>query len=169
MSVDISTSGLNREYLKRLRDAQTVSFHHGQYPFQCCIKLTDKAGAVLELEVGSSIQGGMQDRQRDRRRFTEAFEMIHSARFHDEWRTICYLLRAGDVLTLIWQPDHHTNSYCDEAHGTTEAGAFTGLHHDVLSLRVERPVTIKGRDTVRRLTFHIDSRLTPDNSARMIR
>lgn len=77
------------------------------------------------------------------------FAMVTSARYSSPWTTTAYLLRAGDVAHLAWVADNHTNVI------------EHGLHSDELHLRVRRGS--------RKLTFAVDWRVGPDNSARMIR
>lgn len=82
-----------------------------------------------------------------------AFEMIHSAQHENAWQTTASLLRAGDKLMLIWERGAFTTQHMKEA-----TPKFYG---DRLSLLVTRGE--------RQLTFHIDTRVCEDNSARMIR
>jgi hypothetical protein len=82
-----------------------------------------------------------------------AFEMLHCAQSHDEWKTIASLLRAGDKLCLHWQRGGFTTESMENA-----SPHFYG---DRLSLLVERGDKV--------LAFHIDTRICEDNSARMIR
>lgn len=81
-----------------------------------------------------------------------AFEMIHSAQYSDVWQTVVSLLRVGDALTLHFVADGDTTDYLRKA----------GLHGDRLDLVVRRG---EGRP----MTFTLDSRVCPANTARMIK
>lgn len=78
------------------------------------------------------------------------FEMLHTAQYDDVWMTIVGLLKVGDELTLVWTADNN-NGYVNEA----------GLHHDQLSLRVDR--------NGKRLTFKVRSSVCQNNTARTCR
>ena len=82
-----------------------------------------------------------------------AFEMIHAAQSEDAWQTTASLLRVGDKLTLMWERGAFTTAHMKEA-----TPKFYG---DRLQLRVTRGDKV--------LTFHVDTRVCEDNSARMIR
>jgi len=93
----------------------------------------------------------------DRKVFSSAldtftgFEMFHTPNYNEEWTTIIGLLREGDELTLVWTRDGFTCQNHKDA----------ALHGDRLSLAVQR-----GEKTMR---FHLETRVCPDNSARMIK
>lgn len=70
---------------------------------------------------------------------------------HTPESTIAAMLRAGDQIEFRFMPDEHTNGYV----------AAAGLHADVLLLCV-----VRGKQ---RLTFEIESCVSPNNQARMIR
>jgi hypothetical protein len=163
MSVCIN-DGITSAQLRKVREAHSVTFHatkgtdsdwYGQ------IKLTAKDESILTLDVPVSVDaaGGMGPGNRDhyRHNFTNAYESILSARFDEEWVTTAAMLKPGDRLTLMFKADW----------GTSELAANAGLHVDVLSLRVMRGEPFaKGS---KRLDFHIGTRVTLDNSARMVR
>lgn len=73
-----------------------------------------------------------------------------SARYARKWTTLAEVLRVGDVISLAWTADNNT-----------ETLRKAGLHADELALLVGR----RGKS----LEFHVDYRVGPDNSARMIR
>ena len=79
------------------------------------------------------------------------FEMVYS--YSDEWKTTASLLRAGDKLSLHWQ----------RSGWNTEAmeNATPKFYGDKLCLLVARGEKV--------LTFHVDTSICEDNSARMIR
>jgi hypothetical protein len=166
----IETTGLDAIQLQALRKADTVSFFHrpkpdatnetsyasatkrakpsGSDPFArdvsivipCEWRLTDYTdGYENRIEYGSDA--------------FNAFEMIHSAQHEAAWQTTASLLRVGDKLTLLWERGAVTTQHMKEA-----SPKFFG---DRLSLLVTRGE--------RQLTFHIDTRVCEDNSARMIR
>jgi hypothetical protein len=81
----------------------------------------------------------------------DAFEMIHSPSYCEEWQTICACLKAGDILSLEWIADNQSG-YLVEA----------GLHRDHLKL-------IVNRKDKQRLVFCVRESVCQNNSARMIR
>jgi hypothetical protein len=83
----------------------------------------------------------------------KGFSWIGSARYHEEWVTIASLLRVGDKLTLLWQRGGFTTE--------AQANATPHFYGDSLSLLVERGE--------RQLQFHIETSVSEDNTARMIR
>lgn len=74
---------------------------------------------------------------------------------HSPSSTIVRSLRVGDQIEFNFYPDCHTNGYV----------AAAGLHADVLLLYVYRGEGNKQR----RLEYEIDSGISPNNTARMIR
>jgi hypothetical protein len=93
-----------------------------------------------------------------------AFEMIHSAQHDDAWKTTVSLLRAGDKLTLLWARGAFTTQHMKES-----TPKFFG---DTLHLRVTRGDSAelgKYGKNAKTLTFHVDTRICEDNSARMVR
>ena len=72
---------------------------------------------------------------------------------NDEWETIASLLRAGDVLSLHWQRGAWNTERMENA-----TPKFYG---DKLALLVTRGEKV--------LTFHVDTSICEDNTARMIR
>jgi len=81
-----------------------------------------------------------------------AVTVITASRFCREWTTIVNLLHPRDRVSLRFTADLHTTSYLSEH----------GLHADTLHIVVHR-----GRNT--EMTFLLDVRVSPDNSARMVR
>jgi len=79
------------------------------------------------------------------------------------WRTIVSLLRAGDEIELHWIAGN-SSGYLDAAHGKCADSEveFHGLCRDELDLTVYR----SGKQ---RYSFHVDTCVCPDNSARTIR
>jgi hypothetical protein len=82
---------------------------------------------------------------------TTAFEMVHSARYSDTWKTIVSLLKVGDVLSLDFCGDGGSN-------GNTKP---YGIHVDTLHLNVRRGD--------QRLRFLVDFSACVDNSARAVK
>lgn len=87
--------------------------------------------------------------------FSWAVSWIGSARYSPEWQTIARLLRAGDRLELEWVADNNTQGL-----------ESLGLHQDELKLHVVRE-TRNGR--ARRTVFTLDTRVSQDNTSRMMR
>lgn len=106
----------------------------------CGFRLTDYSEGNAQITYDASQKGA----------FT-AFEMIHCSHLSDTWQTIAELLREGDTLTLEWQRDARRCGHLTDA----------ALHGDALDLRVERKNA--------RLTFHVDTSISADNTARMVR
>lgn len=73
-----------------------------------------------------------------------------AARYSRKWRTLAEMLRGGDEVSLLWTADNNTDNIRQ-----------AGLHNDELALLVNR----RGK----RLEFHVDYSVGPDNTARMIR
>lgn len=80
-----------------------------------------------------------------------AFEMVYS--YNDAWKTTVSLLRVGDKLTLHWARGAWNTERMENA-----TPAFYG---DTLHLIVTRGEKV--------LTFHVDTSICEDNSARMVR
>lgn len=84
---------------------------------------------------------------------SSAFEMIHSSKYDDVWRTVSGLLRVDDNLEVRFIGDGGSNGLTKEA----------GLHADELRLDVRR-----GKSQTR-MTFLIDVSVCANNSARMVK
>jgi hypothetical protein len=82
-----------------------------------------------------------------------AFEWVHCAQSDDCWMTTVSLLRVGDKLTLLWS----RGGFTTEAH----ENATPTFYGDALFLDVQRGA--------KRLTFHVDTSVCENNTARMIR
>lgn len=107
----------------------------------CDWKLTDYG------RIGDGIQGYGREKGAN---FT-AFAWESCAQYVAEWLTIAAIIKAGDALTLHWKRDTFR----------TEGLESVNYHGDSLTLEVQR------KD--KRLSFHVESSVCPDNSARMIR
>lgn len=154
--------GLSKLDLAALRQADRVSFHfNGSDPvtYVNCSKEVKSAGPFEERErvhrmtVKSQMRGpGCNHRAR-------CSAMVYG--INEEWKTLTTLLRAGDVLTVIWYADANRNGYLEHARITEgHHGAGEELHADTLSLQVQRGA--------KRLWFHVLTSICPHNSARMI-
>lgn len=73
-------------------------------------------------------------------------------RYDRTWTTIAQCLRVGDVVSLAFLGDHHSNGYVKVA----------GLHADSCELRVTRGGNRQA------LVFEVATTVTPSNSARMV-
>lgn len=79
-----------------------------------------------------------------------AYEYEGTAQYSKTWSTLVSLFRAGDELQLLWLADNNS-----------ETIRLADLHTDQLDINVKR-----GDKEMR---FHVSTRITPDNSARMIK
>lgn len=121
----------------------------------------------LRLACQIQIRGKHADGTPANPKNSRCFEMIHSAKYSEAWRTITALLRARDTITLKWWVDEFANGYVtrsevvktDERAGN--AGLGMGLHADSLTLVINRA----GKE---KYTFLVDVSVCVDNSARMI-
>jgi hypothetical protein len=163
-------TGLDAIQIAALRRADTVCFFHRAQP--------DATGEISYIDAGKRVQPSPLEpfapdsrhvivpcefRLREYTRGDDkipfdskawsGFEMIHSAQFSEEWKTIASLLRVGDKLTLHWQRGAWTTEAMAEA-----SPKFYG---DSLSLIVDRPKAS--------LSFLVTLHVGENNSARMIR
>jgi hypothetical protein len=153
----MTDTGLDRVALRKIKEAAGVIFRFDHIlgaSIECIAP--DESRWTLELPGsinGSGMTSGILPDDAPKK-FRTAFEYIQSARFSRSWVTTTAMLKAGDRLTVSFNADYHTNQYAGDA----------GLHVDVLMLHVDRG---EGRKT-QRFTFHVASRVTPNNSARMV-
>jgi hypothetical protein len=148
---------LDRDDVKALRNADAVCFriYQGVPTIECIKKDRDEFGG-LERRRDITVEGSISHAYwsiDERVEFTSAFCMFSSARFTEQWRTVCDLLRVGDSLKIEFRADHGTNGNLKDAN----------LHADELYLRVERG---EGANR-KRLYFFLESQVSPSNSARM--
>lgn len=163
--------GLDKVQIAALRQANTVSFHHlapddtGSVPrsFIRATKRVEKSASNPFGPSEASVEIPCDWRLTDYTRSDEgkvpygtgefrAFEMIGSAQHHEEWQTTASLLRAGDIVRLLWSRGGFTTEGMRSA-----SPAFYG---DGLSMEV-----IRGE---RRLVFHVGFQVSENNSARMV-
>jgi hypothetical protein len=163
--------GLDAIQLGALRKADRVSFFHraqpdatGETSYICATKENKPSGNdpfARESVVIIPCECRLVDYSRgdDAIPFDSndwrGFAMIHAAQFHDAWKTITSLLTARDKLTLKWSRGAWTTESMKEA-----TPKFYG---DVLELCVARGGKTKS------LTFHVETSICEDNSARMVR
>ena len=146
--------GLTVLDLKALREANRVAFDHNQDGtggIRAIKELTEpwERERTYEIRTESTVRS-YRDGHSSNDRY-RCFSLEHSGQHSPRWRTIVSLLRRGDVLALRWSEDA----------GTCPALEERGMHGDCLDLEVKR-----GDKT---LTFYIDDRVGPDNTARMVR
>jgi hypothetical protein len=91
-----------------------------------------------------------------------AFEMVYS--YNDEWKTTASLLRAGDKLCLHWQRGGWNTEAMENA-----TPKFYGDKLCLLVTRGDSAELGKYGKNAKVLTFHVDTSICEDNSARMIR
>lgn len=174
MSTQTITEGLTQDDLKALRQADKVCFrlYDGVATVEACLdrglaaepriltaaqqRLFPEVGhldgeRMRKIVVGGSVRWYDAVAGRSTLEGSSAFSMISSAQYTRAWVTVVHLLKAGDVLHLDFEGDAHSNGYTRSA----------GLHVDTLLLNVRRGS--------RALTFQVDSRVTPNNTARMVK
>ena len=164
-TIDIS-KGLDAIQVAALRKADRVAFFHrdkpdatGQTSYIEAIKSpspTENDPFAREVYAVIPVEFRLTDYTRGEKipygsDAFNAFEMVYS--YNDEWKTIASLLRAGDSLCLHWQRSAWNTQAMENASPT-----FFG---DKLALLVTRGEKV--------LTFHVDTSICEDNSARMIR
>lgn len=79
-----------------------------------------------------------------------AYESILSAQYVETWRTAVRSLKVGETIMMHWTRDNNS-----------ETIRKAGLHVDELTISVG----VQGKSA---RWYHIDTRITPDNTARMI-
>lgn len=145
--------------IRAMRDADSVSFHyHAGESHVSCSKRVKDAGPFDERErrydiICTSDVTVYRDDNREDRHAAACFAMIHSSQYSEEWQTLVSCLKPGDVLSMRW--------VAADNNGYLKSAAGEKLYHDRLYVKVKR-------DT-RRLSFHVDDSVCPNNSARMVR
>ena len=162
MTTDTIVSTLTIEDLRAIRNADAVCFRTTpeRSAIECIKKDRDEFGDKerrREIEIIGTVYNGWDEDGGRAHGVQMGYGFVHigSAQFHETFRTVASLLKVGDSLQAQFRTDEATNGYCKDAR----------LHADVLYLRVER--TVGGKP--RRLFFHIDETVTPDNSSRMVK
>ena len=161
--------GLDAIQLQALRKADTVSFFHRPKPDATnetsyvsatkrakpsgCDPFAHDVSIVIPCECRLTDYSDYENKIAYDSTAWNAFESIGSAQHEAAWQTTASLLRVGDKLMLLWERGAFTTQHMKEA-----TPKFFG---DRLSLLVTRGE--------KQLTFHIDTRVCEDNSARMIR
>ena len=161
------TTGLDAIQLAALRKADRVAFFHRDKPD--ATNETSYINAIKENKPSASnpfapretgIIIPVEFRLTDYTRGTKipygsdafnAFEMVYS--YNDAWSTVTSLLRVGDKLCLHWTRGGFTTERMEQA--------TPHFYGDTLYLLVTRGEKV--------LTFHVDTSICEDNSARMIR
>lgn len=161
MAVEINQVAEVTEYVltstdvKALKEADHVSFVHREndnHEIICTKSLNKPTPWESEKRYYISIDSHIHQTYRDKYTRNQAHTSLHN--YDMNWRTITELLKVGDNLKLRWHVDGHTNGYMEKA----------DLHGDYLELQINRIVGKKEK----RLSFLVDSSVTPDNAARMI-
>jgi hypothetical protein len=161
--------GLDAIQLAALRKADRVSFFHrakpdatGETSYICATKENKPSGNdpfPRESVVIIPCECRLVDYSNAAIPFDSTdwsgFAMIHAAQFDDAWKTTTSLLNARDKLTLKWSRGAWTTERMENA-----TPKFYG---DVLELCVARGGKTKS------LTFHVETSICENNSARMIR
>jgi hypothetical protein len=153
-------SALTALDLKALKQADSVSFHFvNERSTIVAHKDRDRDQPFsqdqrheIEVGVGFTAYKGFHTSRRDG--ITSCFAMINASRFNETWTTVRDLLRVGDELVLEWIADNNS-----------EVINKAQLHSDELCLIVKRRVGEK----TKRMVFHVDHSIGPNNTARMIR
>jgi hypothetical protein len=158
---------LTRADIKKLREADTISFHRS--PTQSSIdaklrKLTQATEQIVwehSVPVHSTLKwSSLEDNDQDGKKKLSEVAYCHvyhtgTNNIHMEWRTIASLLREDDRLELVWYRDAGSNGYMKRH----------GLHGDRLQIVIHRP----HKTGFQHLLFLIESQCCENNSARMIR
>jgi hypothetical protein len=143
------TDRLTSATLKALRSADMVGFYSTDGKARItAIREAEHSSTGFEERVDIEVGGGGSPK-------INGYELLVSAQSRETWRTVVDLLRAGDELHLHWGADANTNELMRQR----------GLHGDRLQLWVWRDRKSGDRQ---RFVFEISSRVTLDNSARMI-
>ena|SRR5690349_21407991 len=172
-------AALTREDILALKLADSVSFHYVDGVGKIYASLENREGRIfsakeqklfpatdrlnrdrvilVHTEMSGYRDGGDSHNWRlDQYPKAAAFASIIAPRFDPEWQTTVYILRPGDTLTLIWTADNNT-----------ETIRKASLHTDTLHMDIRRSARLASDPAV--LRFHVDTRISLDNSARMIR
>ena len=153
MTTQTEVVAITADDVKALRAATMVAFDHMRNGEHRLRAIYEKRTDTFETKGERSIAARSQiTKYSDPREYNNAFALIQSAQFNDEWRTAVKTLRAGDVLAMEWRAN--SNGYVKDA----------GLNLDELALHVYR-----GDKYQRAGTFMLVVSVCPDNSARMIR
>jgi hypothetical protein len=162
---------LSADDLKAIRQADGVSFHHGDGAGRIvCTKRVRNPGPFDEHEKSYRINCASVVAGRGVPYRAEGYTCFASRYSCAEtWRTIAGLLRKGDQLRLRWSADGESNGYLERSRVTERdehgsAGLGQALHADALYLEVMR-----GDGSAPALVFLLDVRICPDNTARMVR
>jgi hypothetical protein len=168
----IETTGLDAIQVAALRKASRVCFYHrpkpdasGETSYICAIK--EHAPSPIDPfaphETSILIRADWRLREYTRSSSSDAipygsdqfnaFEWVNCAQSDECWQTTASLLRVGDKLTLRWSRGGFTTESMENATPT--------FYGDALFLDVQRGD--------KRLSFHIDTSVCENNSARMIR
>ena len=168
----IENTGLDAIQVAALRKASRVCFYHRPKPdasglasYICAIKEHAPSPVDPFAPHETSILIPCEWRLREYTRHDSfdripynsdqfnAFEWVNCAQSDECWQTTASLLRVGDKLTLRWARGGFTTESMENA-----TPAFYG---DALFLDVQRGE--------KRLSFHIDTSVCENNSARMIK
>ena len=145
-----------------LRKADTVSFlhHGGDVTFIDATKRAKQTESdpfardmTHRVDVPSRFTDYEKAETAQWNRKYKCFAYISSAQYDPAWMTTASLLRAGDQLVLHWQRGGWTTQRMKEC--------SPHFHADTLFLEVRRGDKM--------LTFHVDTSISEDNSARMIK
>jgi hypothetical protein len=171
-ATDKVIEGLDAIQVAALRKASRVCFYHcpkpdasGETSYICAIK--EHAPSPLDPfaphETSILIPCDWRLREYTRHSSSDAipygsdqfnaFEWVNSAQSDEVWQTTASLLRVGDKLTLRWSRGGFTTESMENA--------TPHFYGDALFLDVQRGD--------KRLSFHVDTSVCENNSARMIR
>ena len=132
-----------RTYIRAIREVEMHGFK-------------TEADCEIDCHMQSTIYGGDQTgHYQHRHDITNAFAYLGVCKYDPCWQTTIKHLKVGDSLTLRWTADNNTGTLID-----------AGLHCDTLELLVRR-TSKTGKHFI--FTYHIDTSICPDNTARMIR
>lgn len=109
-------------------------------------RIIEVEGAIWSYSDGSHDRSSQVDPKK-----AQGFWMASSAKFNATWRTIAFLLRPGDEVTVSFVGNANSNELTREAN----------LHADKVELHVKRGDN--------RLVFMVDVSVCRNNSARMVK
>jgi hypothetical protein len=145
---------ISADDVKALRTATMVAFDHMRNGEHRLRAIYEKRSDTFETRGERSIAARSHiTKYSDPREYNNAFALIQSAQFNDEWKTVAKSLRAGDILAMEWRAN--ANQYTQDA----------GLNLDELVLHVFRGENHR----LHAGTYMLVVSVCPDNSARMIR
>ncbi len=160
---------LSKVDVKALRQADSVSFHFTDGKHQIVARKTienpgpfDDKQKTYSIDVLGDVVVYDKDGNRDRESPATCYASVYQWKYDTSvWKTIASILKHGDVITLEWFAGS-VNDYMREVRGGVDVGP---IHNDELYLIVRQV----GKNKKHPLKFLVETRVSPANSARMVR